>query len=225
MISKTGATTSGARRDQGRSRRRITIAVVILAAVITGALYYIYQSSSAGHALQASGTSGDSRTSPESGQPGRGEKAPDFTLASSSGGTVHLASQHGKTTLLYFQEGLTCQPCWDQIKDLQAAAGTLKAAGIDQVVSITTDPIDLIIRKADDEGLTIPVLSDPDLVVSRAYHANDYGMMGTSRDGHTFLLVDGTGTILWRGDYGGAPNYTMFVPTDQLLADLRAGTR
>lgn len=224
MISKTGATMSGGRGDEGSSRRRITVAVVILVVVITGALYYVYQSSAA-QAPQAGETSAGSRTTPESGQPGRGEKAPDFTLASSTGANVHLASQQGRTTLLYFQEGLTCQPCWDQIKDLQAAAPALKAAGIDQVLSITTDPIDLITRKAQDEGLTIPVLSDPDLVVSREYHANDYGMMGTSRDGHTFVLIDGEGTIVWRADYGGAPNYTMFVPTDQVLADLQAGTR
>lgn len=224
MISKTGATKSSPQHDDGRSqRRRVTVAVVILGAVVTGALYYVYQSSSAAQAPQTGGISGDSRTPPVSGQPGRGETAPDFSLASSTGGTMSLASQRGKTTLLYFQEGLTCQPCWDQIKDLQAAEPALKAAGIDQVVSITTDPIDLITRKAEDEGLTIPVLSDPDLVVSREYHANDYGMMGTSRDGHTFLLIDTQGKILWRGDYGGAPNYTMFVPTDQLLADLKAG--
>jgi len=37
--------------------------------------------------------------------------------------------------------------------------------------------------------LSTPVLSDPTLTVSVSYHANDYGMMGTSRDGHTFILV------------------------------------
>ena len=91
-------------------------------------------------------------------------------------------------------------------------------------MSITTDPANLIARKTRDMGLTTPVLSDPTNAVSKAYHANDYGMMGDSRDGHTFLLIDTQGLIVWRADYGGAPNYTMFVPVDQVLADLKSGT-
>ncbi|XES00911.1 hypothetical protein HEP87_61260 [Streptomyces sp. S1D4-11] len=50
-------------------------------------------------------------------------------------------------------------------------------------------------------------------------------MMGTSRDGHSFLLVGPDGTIRWRADYGGAPDYTMYVPVDKLLADLKAGVK
>jgi peroxiredoxin Q/BCP len=48
-------------------------------------------------------------------------------------------------------------------------------------------------------------------------------MMGASRDGHTFIVVGPDGTIRWRADYGGAPKYTMFLPTTSLLADIRAG--
>lgn len=78
----------------------------------------------------------------------------------------------------------------------------------------------MIGRKATDEELSTPVLSDPDLAVSRAYDANKYGMMGDMRDGHSFVLVGPDGTIRWRADYGGAPDYTMFLPTDKVLADL-----
>jgi peroxiredoxin len=42
--------------------------------------------------------------------------------------------------LLYFQEGLSCQPCWDQINDLEQNEAALQAAGVNAVVSITTDP-------------------------------------------------------------------------------------
>jgi peroxiredoxin Q/BCP len=48
-------------------------------------------------------------------------------------------------------------------------------------------------------------------------------MMGNSADGHTFILVGPDGTIRWRADYGGAPNYTMYVPINQLSADMQAG--
>ncbi|MDT5199894.1 MAG: hypothetical protein QOH34_1416, partial [Mycobacterium sp.] len=63
--------------------------------------------------------------------------------------------------LLYFQEGLSCQPCWDQIKDLEQNQAALKTAGVDAVLSITTDPANLIGQKVADEMLTTPVLSDP----------------------------------------------------------------
>ena len=72
--------------------------------------------------------------------------------------------------------------------------------------------------------LSTPVLSDPDLTVSKAYHASEYGMMGTSRDEHTFILGKPDGSIGWRADYGGAPRYAMFVPTADLLADLKTRT-
>jgi peroxiredoxin len=91
------------------------------------------------------------------------------------------------------------------------------------MVSITSDPLSALQQKVRDEGLTIPVLADPNLSVSQTYTANQYGMMGTSRDGHTFILVGPDGRIVWRADFGGAPTYTMYVPVEPLLADLRTG--
>jgi peroxiredoxin Q/BCP len=108
---------------------------------------------------------------------------------------------------------------------LEKSAAKVQTAGIDDIVSITSDPADLITRKTKDMGLTTPVLSDPGLKISQQYGANQYGMMGTSRDGHSFLLVGPDGTIRWRADYGGAPDYTMYVPVDKLLADLKAGVK
>jgi peroxiredoxin Q/BCP len=159
------------------------------------------------------------------GSPGPGAQAPVIQLQSTTGGTFDLASQRGMTVLLYFQEGLTCQPCWDQLKDIQSNIGQFKALGIDTIVSITTDPLNALQQKVADEGLTIPVLSDPQLTVSRAYTANGYGMMGNSRDGHTFIVVGPDGRIRWRADYGGSPNYTMYVPVSNLVADIRAGLK
>ncbi len=157
------------------------------------------------------------------GDPGPGATAPSIKLPTTDGGTFDLAAPAGQTTLLYFQEGLGCQPCWDQLTDIQANLDSYKALDITRVLSITTDPLDAIRQKVTDQRITIPVAADPDLAVSRAYHANQYGMMGQSRDGHSFILVGPDGRIRWRADYGGAPNYTMYVPSPSLLADLRAG--
>jgi len=155
------------------------------------------------------------------GQPAAGAAAPAFTLTASTGKTLSLSDYRGKNVLLYFQEGIGCQPCWDQLRDLEKDTVKLRAAGIDDVVSITTSPADLVAQKVHDDRLTTPVLSDPDLAVSKRYSANSFGMMGDSRDGHSFLLVGPDGKIRWRADYGGAPNYTMFLPVDRMLADMR----
>ena len=212
------ATLAAAREAQRRTRRRrrITVRAGIAAAVagIVAVLFVIFQNSSSSSA---------GAYPYQVGSPGAGQAAPGFTLAASTGGSISLSQFRGKTVLLFFQEGLTCQPCWDQITDLQKHAAQLTAAGIGQVVSVTSDPVAAITTKATDMGLTIPVLSDPGLAVSRQYQANSYGMMGASRDGHTFILVGPDGTIRWRADYGGPPKYTMFLPTTSLLADIKAG--
>lgn len=45
------------------------------------------------------------------GEPGSGEAAPAIQLPAADGGTFDLAEARGETVLLYFQEGLMCQPC------------------------------------------------------------------------------------------------------------------
>jgi peroxiredoxin Q/BCP len=185
---------------------------------VIAALYLAYQGAPGKHGA----TTGGSGFKHVAGQPGAGNAAPTFTLTSGTGGQVSLTDFRGKNVLLYFQEGLSCQPCWDQIKDLEHNQAALKTAGVDAVLSITTDPANLIGQKVADEMLTTPVLSDPSMQVSHAYNANQYGMMGEMRDGHSFILVGPDGTIHWRADYGGKPNYTMFLPTAKILTDLTA---
>ena len=196
----------------------------LAAAAVIAVLFVVFRANNGGHdATGGGGASGSAAY--QVGSPGVGAAAPAFRLDATTGKPASLADYRGRTVLLYFQEGLSCQPCWDQITGLEQSASQLRAAGIDQVLSVTTDPVGLLARKVRDMRLGTPVLSDPDLAVSRAYHANEYGMMGASRDGHTFVLVGPDGVIRWRADYGGAPKYTMYVPVDQLLADLKAGRR
>ena len=192
--------------------------VAVIVVLMVAGLYIVFRSNAAG-----SNTAG--APTYQSGQPGIGQAAPEFTLPSTAGGTVSLAAYRGKTVLLYFHEGLGCQPCWDQIRDLRADAAALKAAGVDQLLTITSGPKDLIAQQMSDDKLTAIALADTDLAVSRSYNANQFGMMGTDRDGHTFILVGPDGRIQWRADYGGAPKFTMYVPPKQLLADLAAGRR
>jgi peroxiredoxin Q/BCP len=211
-----GAQRQAAGKQAQRRRRAITWGGITAGtAAIVALLYVIFSGGSS--------SAGAGEYPYQAGSPGAGQAAPGFTLAASTGGNISLSQFRGETVLLFFQEGLTCQPCWDQITDLQQHAAQLRAAGIDTVVSVTSDPAGAIATKARDMGLTIPVLSDPDLAISQQYHASSYGMMGASRDGHTFIVVGPDGTIRWRADYGGPPKYTMFLPTASLLADLKAG--
>lgn len=157
------------------------------------------------------------------GSPGPGAEAPGFSLPSTSGETVNLSDYRGESVLLYFHEGIGCQPCWDQIRDLEGAETQLKAAGIDRLLTITSGPVDLIGQKMSDDKLSAVALADTRLDISRTYETNQYGMMGDSRNGHSFILVGPDGDIDWRADYGGSPNYTMYVPVDTLLSDLESG--
>jgi peroxiredoxin Q/BCP len=200
---------------QRARRRRIWIRAGLACAVAASILLVVFLTGSqnnrgAGYIYQV-------------GQPGPGLPAPGVSLASDMGGRFDLAAQHGKTVLMYFQEGTDCEPCWTQLKAFQHDMVQFRQAGIDEIVSITTDPLGALVQKASDEGVTIAVLSDPDLSVSRRYDANQYGMMGATMDGHTMIVVGPTGQIEWRADYGGAPNYTMYVPDATLLAQMRAG--
>ena len=198
---------------KARGSRREQLLTATLAVLAVGGLFLAFRSG------QSHSTAG--KAAYQVGQPAQGEAAPDFTLPASTGKNVSLSSYRGKNVLLFFQEGIGCQPCWDQIRDLEKDQSKLQQAGIDAVVSITSSPADLVAQKTRDDHLSTPVLTDADLSVSRAYQANMYGMMGDSRDGHSFMLVGPDGTIRWRADYGGAPNYTMYLPVDRVLSDMR----
>lgn len=214
-------------RAQRLRRLQLQVAGVVGGAVVLLAALFVLNStggSSGGdRGVRGGGKAGEFAF--EVGDPGPGEKAPSFRLSSTGGGTFDLAAQRGKRVLLYFQEGIMCQPCWDQIVDLEKHQRGLKALGIDAMVSITSDPRDQLEQKQADHGFSTPVLSDPDLSVSKAYSANQYGMMGTSRDGHSFIVVGPDGRIEHRADYGGPPDHTMYVPPNNLLADIRKGMR
>lgn len=210
------------RKFQRKSRRLNTgmkAAVFIgIAILLLGIIYFV------------NATNGPSTSTNQSnsypfavGTPGPGEQAPPIRLSSTDGRSFDLASLRGKTVLLFFQEGIACEPCWTQIKDIESQISQFRGLGIDTVVSITTDPLDALKQKVADEGISTPILSDSSFAVSQVYNANQYGMMQGSSDGHSFIVVGPDGRIRWRADYGGGPNYTMYVPISTLLSDMKEG--
>lgn len=214
-------------RTHEQRQRRIAplVAGIVVMLVAIAGLYWVFESQAASGPMRPSGSKGDAGASGYKyavGDPEPGEPAPEFNLSSSEGGRLALSDLRGETVLLYFQGGLMCQPCFDQITDLENNADALHEAGIDRMVAISHDPVDLLSRKGADMGLSTPLLSDPDMEAIRDYDANSYGMMGGSAAGHSFVFVDAGGAIIWRADYGGAPDYTMFLPAEAILADLEA---
>lgn len=210
------------RTYRGKSRLLKTgskIAVgIAVAIVLLGAIYFLNTGNGSPTSVSSPG-----RYPFAVGNPGPGELAPPIHLQSTDGSTFDLASLRGKTVLLFFQEGLACEPCWTQIKDIEAHISQFRSPGIDTIVSITTDPLDALKQKVADEGISTPILSDPSFTASQAYNANQYGMMQGSSDGHSFLIVGPDGRIRFRADYGGPPSYTMYVPIPTLLADMKEG--
>ena len=189
-----------------------------VAVIVVGAIVALVALGNAGH--PAAGVAAYQVASP-----GPGKVAPPILLSATDGSQFDLSSYRGKTVLLFFQEGIGCEPCWLQMKDIEANWSKFQAAGIDKVVTITGNPLSVLKQKVAAEGLTTPVLADPGLSVSQIYNANQYGMMGSSADGHSFIVVGPDGKIRWRADYGGPPNYTMYVAIPSLLADMSVGMK
>lgn len=175
----------------------------------------------AANSLSGAGTGGGPRLRYDVGEPGVGAQAPDFELANATGETFKLSGQRGEEVLLYFHEGLMCAPCWKQVDDIQADLAKFRALGIDEVAAISIDPLGAQQQRAETRGISLPILADTDRAVSAEYDALSYGMMGGSTPGHTFILVGVDGVIRWRADYGGPPDFTMYVPNSTLLAELR----
>lgn len=123
-----------------------------------------------------------------------GDKAPDFSLESDSGARVSLRDFADKTLVLYFYPKDSTPGCTRQAQGFSAASRAIELAGA-AVVGVSKDSVKSHCSFRDKFALTIPLLSDPDLTVHRAYGA--YGtkkMYGRDVEGTlrtTFLVKDG----------------------------------
>ena len=150
-----------------------------------------------------------------------GSVAPDFTLPDINGGTFTLSAYRGRSNvLLFFNEGLACSPCLSQMRDLDQLNQQFTQMNI-IVVSITGDQVSQLASWARSDGPRYgKVLSDQSLTASKAYDTlgADVSMMPGTAPGHTFFLVDKSGVVKWRADYG--PDM-MYVPNNQIIAAVK----
>ncbi len=125
-----------------------------------------------------------------------GDPAPDFTLPDADGKPVSLADYRGRKVVVYFYPAAGTSGCTKQACDFRDSLAELNGAGLD-VLGISPDAPAKLARFRDAEGLTFPLLADPDRTVLEAWGA--YGektMYGKTVQGvirSTFVVgEDGT---------------------------------
>ena len=131
-----------------------------------------------------------------------GSRAPSFTgFDPLIGGDINSTSLVDKNVLYYFSAGSTCQACMTQAQALQRDAQLLKQDHI-TLVMITNDNATALASSARANGLTIPMIADPNGLLTRRFGAVGGGMnMGTNTADHSFVLVDRRGVVRFHEDY------------------------
>ena len=99
-----------------------------------------------------------------------GDPAPAFTLSDADGNPVSLADYRGRRVIVYCYPAALTPGCTTQAVDFTAAAGDLAEAGL-EIVGISPDEPEKLLRFREKEELGITLVSDPDKAVLRAYGA------------------------------------------------------
>jgi len=125
-----------------------------------------------------------------------GDPAPDFTLPDADGQPVALSSFRGQQVIVYFYPAAMTPGCTKEACDFRDNLADLNGQGI-AVLGISPDPPARLAKFRDKEGLTFPLLSDPDHGVLEAYGAYGekmlYGKRTVGVIRSTFVIgADGT---------------------------------
>jgi len=126
-----------------------------------------------------------------------GDEAPDFSLPDADGKTVSLSALRGQQVIVYFYPAAMTPGCTTEACDFRDNLNRLVGAGL-TVLGISRDAPAKLAKFRDKEGLTFPLLSDPDHAVLEAYGA--YGekkLYGKTTVGviRSTFVVEADGTI------------------------------
>lgn len=120
-----------------------------------------------------------------------GDRAPDFTLPSSSGGSVRLSDLRGKNVVLYFYPkddtpGCTKEAC--TFRDNLPRFGEMDAV----ILGVSKDPLDSHAKFIKKYGLNFTLLSDESLKVNNLYgtwvEKENYGRKYWGTERSTFVI-------------------------------------
>ncbi|MDI7774827.1 peroxiredoxin [Asticcacaulis sp. EMRT-3] len=129
--------------------------------------------------------------------------APDFSLASSAGGTVTREALKGRWSVLFLYPKDNTPGCTQESCDFSEALPRFSALGV-TLYGLSKDSLkdhEKFIKKY---GLTMPLLSDPDTTVIAAFGSwvekSLYGRAYMGTDRSTFV-IDPEGMVrhVWRG--------------------------
>ena len=97
-----------------------------------------------------------------------GDAAPDFTLDDQDGSPVSLRDFRGRKVVVYFYPAAMTPGCTTQACDFRDSLASLQGAGY-AVIGVSRDAPAKLKQFAERDGLTFPLLSDPDHAVHDAY--------------------------------------------------------
>ena len=126
-----------------------------------------------------------------------GDKAPTFSLSDADGTTVKLAEYKGRKVVVYFYPAAATPGCTKQACDFRDSLAQLNEAGLN-VIGISPDKPEKLAKFRDAEGLTFPLLSDPDKSVLTAWGAfGEKKLYGKTVQGviRSTFVVDESGKV------------------------------
>jgi len=122
-----------------------------------------------------------------------GDRAPDFELSTTGGGTTRLADFRGRWLVLAFYPGDFTPVCTRQFCSYRDAADRLDELDA-QVIGVSPQTIDSHERFRAKYGLSVPLLADPERKAIRAYGV--LGPGGIVR--RSIFIVDPEGIVRYR---------------------------
>jgi peroxiredoxin Q/BCP len=126
-----------------------------------------------------------------------GDVAPDFTLTTDTGQSLSLSDFKGRRVVLYAYPAAMTPGCTTQACDFRDSLSSLHARGI-EVIGISPDSPAKLAQFAERDGLTFPLVSDPNKTVLSAYGAygekQNYGRTTVGVIRSTFV-IDSDGRI------------------------------
>ncbi|MCF7553337.1 thioredoxin-dependent thiol peroxidase [Pseudonocardia sp. WMMC193] len=126
-----------------------------------------------------------------------GDPAPDLTLPDADGKPVSLADYRGRKVIVYFYPAASTPGCTKQACDFRDNLAELNGEGV-EVLGVSPDKPAKLAKFRDAEGLTFPLLSDPEKTTLQAWGAfGEKTMYGKTVTGvlRSTFLVDEDGKI------------------------------
>jgi peroxiredoxin Q/BCP len=126
-----------------------------------------------------------------------GDTAPAFTLLDADEKEISLADYRGRRVVVYFYPAASTPGCTKQACDFRDNLAELNDAGID-IVGISPDKPAKLAKFRDKEGLTFPLLSDPERTTLEAYGVfGEKKMYGKTIQGviRSTFVIDAEGKV------------------------------